>query len=843
MAIEKHDAARLVHFHLDVIRDYSSDSHAQTRLSNYGQSDDSSSVTLSKVMMIGDSKHETPPFFSWCRKVILDCALQNSTTTARRHDVERELSLLPLTFRGELEEEYKKDCYSHYKWLLRVAAVPSLFTFILLWICIEIFMYNSFYALPRRDTVVFRVAAFLTTISYSSFLVLASIPVIKLYLEYVVYTIFLVMACVWMGWDIAMVSDATTSTNKAQMHHSYQIWVDVFTFWLFLTPLTIVTLYLPTRAKLSWVFLTLYLSVSVASDLVTLIMDSDVLEMYHTSCWMQLLTFVFIIISFSCAGYAREVLRRVAYLDKSISEEAIRYLEQKKAERDPALLAGTSTRVEKLRSLLQSILLELKRCDITHEQPSYHAVTEWASSACHIVEEASELFTVSFERVSSMDIGIENAFKEVYSSPSERYSLQSYARKSIDFAGRSDLRRNSWKSHVEPIDEGGKLLSFYEEFSDRVGKDATLSMFDVSKHMLSSSTVLVAVGSALLFYRVPDLGISYFNLMKFLQTVEQLYDQDNPYHNAIHGAHVAHYTVLAIEAMRERPLESAIDHAAVVVAGLCHDIAHPGFTNQFLIVVGDPLAVVYNDRAVLENFHSCLTFKCLGSEKTNVFARLERDEVRHVRQRIIEMILSTDMEAHFTQISLFRVQSTGSEFDFLNDEQNMWDVHKMCLKAADLSHGVLPWRDHYQWSLQIALEFYRQGDIEETMGLSRTALCDRSLHKNFCQSQEGFLKFVVTPLFDCLAAFSPESNFSKTAHINLNENKSEWRRRSDVGEAVVLPSQGDDANDGTAMYLVVPSLASGSTASQTESSPLLGKYSRAELLYHIPDELVNRRKE
>lgn len=54
------------------------------------------------------------------------------------------------------------------------------------------------------------------------------------------------------------------------------------------------------------------------------------------------------------------------------------------------------------------------------------------------------------------------------------------------------------------------------------------------------------------------------------------------------------------------------DEIVICIAALGHDVAHPGLNNAFLVSTNQSLALVYNDNAVLENFHAYKTFKTLS---------------------------------------------------------------------------------------------------------------------------------------------------------------------------------------------------------------------------------------
>ena len=50
---------------------------------------------------------------------------------------------------------------------------------------------------------------------------------------------------------------------------------------------------------------------------------------------------------------------------------------------------------------------------------------------------------------------------------------------------------------------------------------------------------------------------------------------------------------------------------AMYVAAVCHDFAHPGVTNDYLVKSRHPVAIMYNDRSPLENHHASASFQAL----------------------------------------------------------------------------------------------------------------------------------------------------------------------------------------------------------------------------------------
>lgn len=52
-----------------------------------------------------------------------------------------------------------------------------------------------------------------------------------------------------------------------------------------------------------------------------------------------------------------------------------------------------------------------------------------------------------------------------------------------------------------------------------------------------------------------------------------------------------------------------VEILATLMAALIHDFEHTGTTNNFHVMSGSETAILYNDRAVLENHHICAAFR------------------------------------------------------------------------------------------------------------------------------------------------------------------------------------------------------------------------------------------
>nr|XP_037272595.1 high affinity cAMP-specific and IBMX-insensitive 3',5'-cyclic phosphodiesterase 8B-like [Rhipicephalus microplus] len=163
-------------------------------------------------------------------------------------------------------------------------------------------------------------------------------------------------------------------------------------------------------------------------------------------------------------------------------------------------------------------------------------------------------------------------------------------------------------------------------------------------------------------------------IRNWLQLVESHY-LDNPYHNSTHAGDVMQATAYFLLKLRKKDIFDPLDEAICLISAVVHDIDHPGRSSQFLTNSDNELAILYNDRSVLESHHAAFAFKqTLSDEKANIFLKLDRDTYRAVRASIIDMVLATEMTKHFEHLSKFinvfqkPVQGEGA-LDVQTDEE------------------------------------------------------------------------------------------------------------------------------------------------------------------------------
>jgi 3'5'-cyclic nucleotide phosphodiesterase len=216
----------------------------------------------------------------------------------------------------------------------------------------------------------------------------------------------------------------------------------------------------------------------------------------------------------------------------------------------------------------------------------------------------------------------------------------------------------------------------------------------------------------------------------------------NPYHNSTHAADVVHAAYYLVRG--GRGVYTKLEMSALVVAAAVHDFDHRGRSNAFLVGVQDPLAVLYNDRSVLENNSVSKAWRVLAE---NFFLdKWSPVEVKRFRHLLIEMVLSTDLALHAQLLS----ELTGLEAVDLTREEHRVVALKLLLKAADLNSAAKPIDIHREWSERIVREFYAQGDEERRRKMPVSEWMDRT-RPQVPEMQTQFIRTVVLPMVEALA--------------------------------------------------------------------------------------------
>ena len=274
-------------------------------------------------------------------------------------------------------------------------------------------------------------------------------------------------------------------------------------------------------------------------------------------------------------------------------------------------------------------------------------------------------------------------------------------------------------------------------------------------------------------------------LDSFLYTVSKQYNKNVLYHNALHAADVTQsISLYFLNSNAEEICDTnVLDILSIFIAALGHDLGHPGLNNNFQINASTEMAITYNDISCLENFHSSKLFRILRKDENNIFEKLNIDERKIIRKRIINEILATDMAFHGKVMSVIKAKIPGQIFDEKKNEkfelfsqniknkfEEQQELLDFIIHCADLAHNSKLFNISIQWVELLSNEFWIQGDKEKSMNLPISFLCDRERY-DVPTSQVGFIKGFVIPIFDILVSIFPTLNFTL---VNIKINLGKW---------------------------------------------------------------------
>jgi len=118
-------------------------------------------------------------------------------------------------------------------------------------------------------------------------------------------------------------------------------------------------------------------------------------------------------------------------------------------------------------------------------------------------------------------------------------------------------------------------------------------------------------------------------LDRFLLSIQNGYKKpQNPYHNELHATDVAHSVHYFLSRVGLMHCMNDLEIFAILLSAIIHDVEHTGTTNNFHVNSRSHLALLYNDRSVLENHHLCFAFTVLKSRDQDIFASLTPEQYR-----------------------------------------------------------------------------------------------------------------------------------------------------------------------------------------------------------------------
>ena len=286
--------------------------------------------------------------------------------------------------------------------------------------------------------------------------------------------------------------------------------------------------------------------------------------------------------------------------------------------------------------------------------------------------------------------------------------------------------------------------------------------------------------SALASYIFEDslnlLTVNDVNKKTFKCWVRAVCDTYNavPYHSALHGADVLQglHSILGNSSLKTA-LSPTLMFSALTAA-FVHDIGHPGRNNKFLMDSDHEIAIRYNDRSILENFHIATALSLSQRSDCNIFATMEPTNIKTVRTIWIDMILDTDMSRHFTVVQELesKLKKAVDEKKTYNaaDKENHSFTLSILLHVCDLGNPTKKWNIYQKWTTRVMEEFHSQAESEVEAGRKPTMPLPLPSFK-LGKFQQGFLRFIRS--FFVSTNIINGINLSELIN-NLDENLKSW---------------------------------------------------------------------
>uniref|UniRef100_A0A8C6UZG1 Phosphodiesterase n=1 Tax=Neogobius melanostomus TaxID=47308 RepID=A0A8C6UZG1_9GOBI len=268
-------------------------------------------------------------------------------------------------------------------------------------------------------------------------------------------------------------------------------------------------------------------------------------------------------------------------------------------------------------------------------------------------------------------------------------------------------------------------------------------------------------------------------LCRFTMSVRKNYRRV-PYHNWKHAVTVVHcmYAIL----QKSPGTFTELEKKGLLVACLCHDLDHRGYSNTYLQKFDHPLAALYST-STMEQHHFSQTVSILQLEGHNIFSNLNSSEYEQVLEIIRKAIIATDLALYFNNHQQLSELLTASTLD-LNNHSHRDRVIALMMTACDLCSVTKQWQITRLTANDIYAEFWAEGDEMKKIGIQPIPMMDRDKKDEIPQGQMGFYNAVAIPCYTTLAELFPPS---KTLLKACKENLNHWEKiASGEAEDIVL---------------------------------------------------------
>ncbi|KAK1159174.1 rod cGMP-specific 3',5'-cyclic phosphodiesterase subunit alpha-like [Acipenser oxyrinchus oxyrinchus] len=307
-------------------------------------------------------------------------------------------------------------------------------------------------------------------------------------------------------------------------------------------------------------------------------------------------------------------------------------------------------------------------------------------------------------------------------------------------------------------------------------------------------------------------------LVRFMYSLSKGYRQIT-YHNWRHGFNVGQTMFTLLMTGDLKRYYTDLEAMAMVTAAFCHDIDHRGTNNLYQMKSGNPLAKLHGS-SILERHHLEFGKTLLSDESLNIYVNLNRRQHDHVIHLMDIAIIATDLALYFKKRTMFQkivdLSKTYEDWSAWTNFMMLETTRKeiimaMMMTACDLSAIAKPWEIQSQVALNVAAEFWEQGDLERTvLEQNPIPMMDRNKAADLPKLQCGFIDFVCTFVYKEFSRFHEQI---MPMFDRIQNNRKEWKALQDIHEAKVAAieeekKKKEEAAASTAMAQKAPPPAS-----------------------------------
>jgi len=356
-------------------------------------------------------------------------------------------------------------------------------------------------------------------------------------------------------------------------------------------------------------------------------------------------------------------------------------------------------------------------------------------------------------------------------------SLEARLLRDINERGQSEIEMSNWIGDMEKsvYSIPTKLMIPVARQSEITG----ISFFCIEWNGIGLFKVAYFIFSS--FNLLEYFEISNHLFFTFLYRLREEYNEP-PYHNWIHAIDVLQYVFYQVKTCNFENTLTKLELLALCVAAVCHDAGHQGFNNVYNVRSETPLGILFKDQSVMETHHCTIAIRIISREESNIFHKLNPQELKKVWSWICHLILSTDMAHHFKLVKQANDIIDEGSINLSSESHRLMGL-TMLLKVADISNVSRPFEIAGKWCDVLCEEFYRQGDMEKSQGLDFSSPLNDREHQDVPKGQIGFYNFICLPLYQGISRIFPELKVNAEA---VKENLEKWKQ---IAEANAISNQ------------------------------------------------------